>query len=330
MPTPHNTTNHRRLVAGVSIAGVVVCGAIGITAASADPAPTQAAGACTTTAHIGDSTSIGMTDPQFLPDTTEQLPAQYAAIAGVHNTIVDAASGRAVVEQIANASPGVDAIAAANTHNPDCYVIALGDNDAANEAADSAVTAAERIDRVMALTNGKPVLWPTVKTTAAAAAPADNTAMIHFNDALRAATGRYPNLHVFDWAAQATDDLFFPDGIHYTVEGTKARIAAFAHALSDMSHTAATAQTPSAEEAADIADTTSVDDTTSPETTDGDTTTPAVTTPTIETTTATETSTATTSVTTTATPPKTTVTVTATPPTTTITATTTTTATPAR
>lgn len=324
MPTPHNTTNHRRLVAGVSIAGVVVCGAIGITAAAADPAATPTAGACTTTAHIGDSTSVGMTDPQFLPDTNEQLPAQYAAIAGVHNTIVDAASGRAVVEQIANASPGVDAIAAANTHNPDCYVIALGDNDAANEAAGSAVTAAERIDRVMALTNGKPVLWPTVKTTAAAAAPADNTAMIHFNDALRAATGRYPNLHVFDWAAQASDDLFFPDGIHYTVEGTKARIAAFAHALRDMSQTAAAAQTPSTEETTDTADTT----------TDDDTTTPADTTPTTETTTATETttetSTATTTVTTTATPPKSTVTVTATPPTTTITATTTSTATPAR
>lgn len=229
-------TRTRTLVAGSVAAAAVAAGSVaGLAFADEQPIP-EAPGVCKTVAHIGDSTSMGMTDPQVIPDEKNRLEAKYAAVAGVEKTIVDAAGGRAIVEAVGQASPGVEAVRAVAAQ-ADCFVVALGTNDAANEAVGSQVKADQRIEQVLSLTAGKPVLWPTVKTTEAAAsvngyAPAG---MAVFNEALIRATQRFSNLTVFKWDEQADDALFVEDGIHYTADGTQKRIDAFAEALKTVS-----------------------------------------------------------------------------------------------
>ncbi|QTI67269.1 hypothetical protein [Gordonia polyisoprenivorans] len=141
------------------------------------------------------------------------------------------------VERTNTATPGLEALETINQQNPDCYVVALGTNDAAAVAAGASVNAAQRIEKVMAIANGRPVLWPTVKTTDAARSHTGFApeAMTAFDQALDAATAAYPNLTVFDWAAQASDSLFYPEGIHYTPDGTMEGVTKFAEAVRDMS-----------------------------------------------------------------------------------------------
>lgn len=226
---------HTRIRVGAGVTALAAS-AIITGVATADPGESAAPpGVCKTVADIGDSTSLGMDDPQITPDP-DRLSTKYSAVAGVERTLFDAAGGRAVIERVGEASPGLEALAALNESHPDCYVIALGTNDAANEAVGSTVDAAERIDQMMALTNGKPVLWPTVKTlpTATVDGYAPDS-MTSFNTALIEATSRHPNLTVYDWASEAADDLFADDGIHYTADGMKLRITKFAEALREIS-----------------------------------------------------------------------------------------------
>lgn len=230
------TGNHTRagrtlLRAGTAAAAVVVASSAAAGLAAADES-TASTSSCSVVAHIGDSTSVAMNDSAYL-DVADQMTTQYKAV-GVEQVIDDSLGGRAIIERVNGGTSGEDVLNAVNagTPAPDCYVIALGTNDAANVAVGSAVSNADRIAKVLELTGDKPVVWPTVKTTAAATAPGcQPESMTAFNDALNAAAADHPNLKVLDWAAEADDALFAPDGIHYSVEGTKARVKAFAAAL---------------------------------------------------------------------------------------------------
>lgn len=220
------------LIGGLAVASLIAGATVMAGLAVAEEATINDA-RCKIVAHIGDSTSVGMTDPQVVPTADDQLPAKYKAVAGVEETIVDAVGGRAIVEQVGEASRGVDAMRAA-AMRADCFVVALGVNDALNIASGSQVSADSRIEQMLAIADGKPVMWPTVKTTAAAektTAAAAPKNMEAFNAALLRATSAYPNLAVFQWDQRATEDLFSDDGIHYTAEGTQARIDAFSSAL---------------------------------------------------------------------------------------------------
>ena len=42
---------------------------------------------------------------------------------------------------------------------------------------------------------------------------------------------RYPNMRIYDWAADVKDDWFIEDGIHFTSPGYAARAELIAHAL---------------------------------------------------------------------------------------------------
>jgi hypothetical protein len=56
--------------------------------------------------------------------------------------------------------------------------------------------------------------------------------MILWNQALEAATARWPNLRVYDWATvAATGAAPYSDGIHHTTAGYAVRDAAIADAL---------------------------------------------------------------------------------------------------
>jgi hypothetical protein len=185
---------------------------------------------CRTVAHIGDSTSVGLISPDYLPNRAQRLRARYASV-GVTSTWVDAAGGRSVVE----AMPGqVNGYGVATNWDSEgfrgCWVIALGTNDTANVSVGSTVGRMGRIQEMMSAAHGQPVLWVNVKTLDTAG-PWAESSMRLWNATLRQACTRYPNLRIFDWAKVAHDDWFISDGIHYTSAGYAARAQMIASAL---------------------------------------------------------------------------------------------------
>jgi hypothetical protein len=185
---------------------------------------------CTTVGHIGDSTSVGMVSPDYLPDPAQRLAAQYADI-GVRHLWVDASGGRSIVETL----PGqVNGYNVARTWASDgfrgCWVLALGTNDTANVSVGSAVSRTARIEEMMAAADGEPVLWVNAHTLLTSG-PWSEANMETWNDALLAACSRYPNMRIFNWAAMDRPTYHIADGIHYTSAGYAIRAAAIARAL---------------------------------------------------------------------------------------------------
>jgi hypothetical protein len=185
---------------------------------------------CTTVGHIGDSTSVGMVSPDYLPDPAQRLAAQYADV-GVRHLWVDASGGRSIVETL----PGqVNGYNVARTWASDgfrgCWVLALGTNDTANVSVGSAVSRTARIEEMMAAADGEPVLWVNAHTLLTSG-PWSEANMETWNDALLAACSRYPNMRIFNWAAMDRPAYHIADGIHYTSAGYAIRAAAIARAL---------------------------------------------------------------------------------------------------
>jgi peptidoglycan/LPS O-acetylase OafA/YrhL len=191
---------------------------------------TELSTACTSVAHIGDSTSIGLMSPQFLPDPELRIDAQYQRVgAGTIRTEISGA--RAIVETY-KSEVNAEAIAKSLTAlgHDGCWVFALGTNDSANSAAGSVVGAKDRIDRMMRAAHGLPVMWPTLKTLTTVG-PYANASMLKFNAALLAACARYPNLRIYDWAGEVETTWYQRDGIHFTSQGYAERARHLARAL---------------------------------------------------------------------------------------------------
>ena len=185
---------------------------------------------CTSVVHIGDSTSVGMMSSAFVEDPALRLDAQYAAV-GATDFRNEISGARSIVERLTgqlNADEVAQQLRASGYHG--CWVLALGTTDAANIAVGSRVSAAQRIDRMMAVIGDDPVLWVDVKTLVADGAWS-NPHMAAWNLELVAATTRYPNLQIYDWAAVVQDAWFQDDGIHYTSAGNVERARLIAEAL---------------------------------------------------------------------------------------------------
>lgn len=185
---------------------------------------------CTSVIQIGDSTSVGVDSAAKVPTPADTLSAQYKRV-GATTVDLDADGGRSIVETVSGHPNAAETV---STHlakgEKGCWVIAMGVNDAANIAVGSTVHADERIDRIMNQLAGQPVLWPTVTTSNPSVRGYSAAAMASFNNALRRAVVRYPNLAIYDWAA-AAKPAWFVDGIHYTAAGTAERNRRFADAL---------------------------------------------------------------------------------------------------
>jgi hypothetical protein len=185
---------------------------------------------CRSVAHIGDSTSADLISPDYLPDPAQRLAARYADV-GVRNLRIDASGGRSIVEALPGQVNGFDVARGWRSQGyRGCWVFALGTNDAANVAAGSAVGLTARIDRMMSVAHGDPVLWVNTRTLLSSGDPSESNEA-QWNDALARALTRYPNMRVFNWAAVARPGWFLPDGIHYTSAGCAARARAIADAL---------------------------------------------------------------------------------------------------
>jgi peptidoglycan/LPS O-acetylase OafA/YrhL len=202
-----------------------------VPAASADAshaAPLRTS--CRAVAHIGDSTSDGLVSPDYLPNPAQRLPERYEDV-GVQTVRTDISGARSVVEVLPGQVNGYDAARAmVQAGFRGCWVIALGTNDTADVAAGSEVGLMTRIERMMSVANGAPVLWVSVKSLLVSGPYAESN-MLRWDNTLLQACARYPNMRIFDWASLVKTRWFIADGIHFTSPGYAARAKMIADAL---------------------------------------------------------------------------------------------------
>jgi len=209
------------------------------TAPRATPAPTGPARhhahglrtSCRYVAHIGDSTSVDLTATGGdITDPAQQLPARYADV-GVKHLLLDASGGRSIVEEMPGQVNGYDV--AQNWWNQGyrgCWVFALGTNDTANISAGSNVGMMARIQEMMSVAHGEPVMWVNTVTQLHSGAWSEANEQA-WDNTLVSLLAKYPNMRIFNWASVAQPAWFLPDGIHYNPVGCAARAQAIADAL---------------------------------------------------------------------------------------------------
>jgi peptidoglycan/LPS O-acetylase OafA/YrhL len=186
---------------------------------------------CKAIVHIGDSTSEGLDNAEYLPEEGQRIPARYAEVGAkeVHMEVQGATS----IEEQFEGNPNAQEVAAAWKAEgfKGCWVLALGTNEAANVAAGSTVTERERIEKMMTIIGDEPVLWVNVRSLVEAGDPYSKENMEKWDEELVAACASYPNMRVYDWASDVKDDWFIEDGIHFTSPGYAARAQLIALAL---------------------------------------------------------------------------------------------------
>ena len=196
--------------------------------------PAQAAASkrssCRSVIHIGDSTSEGLTSPEYLPLESQRIEAQYARVgATIQHYAISGA--RSIVETY-EGEPNAYEVAQAwkNESYRGCWVLALGTNDSANVFVDSGTDSLERIERMMSAIGNEPVMWVNVKSLVESGPYAEEN-MKKWDEALLEACPKYPNMRVYDWASAVRDPWFIEDGIHFTSPGYAARSQLIASAL---------------------------------------------------------------------------------------------------
>ena len=203
--------------------------------APASPAPGTPGGgplrtSCQSVAHIGDSTSEGLTSPNYLPNPKQRITARYEDV-GVRTVVTDIEGARSIVEVLPGGVNGYNAAKnILRTGFRGCWVIALGTDDTADVAVGSTYSLKYRISQMMAVTRGMPVMWVNV-ISLLNSGPYAEANMAKWNRALLAACARYPNMRVMNWAALARRSWFISDGIHYTSLGYMHRALDIANAL---------------------------------------------------------------------------------------------------
>ena len=185
---------------------------------------------CDSVVHVGDSTSIGLMDPDYGLRRRERIDAQYRDV-GVEDVDTDILGARSIVEHYKDQPNAQEATAKRMDDGYDgCWVFAMGTNEVANQYAGGVVDLPDRIALLMDEIDGQPAMWLTVKTVLSSG-PWQNAEMLKWNDALRDACEKYPNLRVYDWASQVRNRWFIPDGIHFTTPGYVKRAKWTARAL---------------------------------------------------------------------------------------------------
>jgi peptidoglycan/LPS O-acetylase OafA/YrhL len=198
---------------------------------SAPPVTDPDRTACAAVAYIGDSTSLGLIDPEYLPNPKLRLDARFTE-EGVVTQKFDIAGARSIVETVPGVINGRDAAQAIrDTGFTGCWVLGLGTNESANVALGSTYTIDYRIQQMMDVIGDEPVMWINTKTIVADGGPYDNQNTAPWNDGLLAACPRYPNMRVYDWVDTVRDNWYIDDGIHYTTYGYAQRSRMIAEAL---------------------------------------------------------------------------------------------------
>jgi peptidoglycan/LPS O-acetylase OafA/YrhL len=186
---------------------------------------------CKAVVHIGDSTSEGLDSAEYLPLENQRIPSRYEEV-GVKEVDMQVQGARSIEERYEEQPNAQEVAAAAKEEGFEgCWVLALGTNEAANVAAGSNVGERERIDKMMAIIGTEPVLWVNVKSLVEAGDPYSSENMKKWDVELVAACSLYPNMRIYNWAADVKDEWFIEDGIHFTSPGYAARAQLIAQAL---------------------------------------------------------------------------------------------------
>jgi hypothetical protein len=193
------------------------------------PPPTHTA--CTSVVYIGDSTSDGESNPEFVPNRKLRAPAQLRKV-GVKHVHMEVSGARSIVERfegIPNGATVAQGYVAHGYHG--CWILALGTNDSADVNAGSNVGLNQRIHEMMHIIGDQPVMWINVLTIDGSPEYYEESGMHQWDQDLIAACRRYPSMRVMNWAALAKHQWFIPDGVHYTTVGYEHRTKLIAHAL---------------------------------------------------------------------------------------------------
>jgi peptidoglycan/LPS O-acetylase OafA/YrhL len=187
---------------------------------------------CRAVAHMGDSTSDGLVSRSYLPKPRERIAAQYEDV-GVRSVVTDISGARSVVEVLPGQVNGYDAMRKLTRGGfRGCWVIALGTNDTADVTAGSNVGLATRIGRVMKAAHGEPVMWVNVRSLLNSG-PYAEANMARWDQSLLKECPKYPNMRVYNWAAEVRRKWYISDGIHFTSIGYKHRAKMIAEALAN-------------------------------------------------------------------------------------------------
>ncbi|NHA69936.1 acyltransferase family protein [Phycicoccus flavus] len=186
---------------------------------------------CTQVVHVGDSTSIGLVNADYLPRAADRVDARYRRV-GATDVTTDVLGARSIVESYKGQANAEEAVARrVDAGYRGCWVIVMGVNEAANQYVGGVVPLRDRIDLVMRhIPSGTPVLWTTTKTLRGSG-PYGDAEMQKWNTALEQSCGRYPSMRVYDWRSEVEDSWFVSDRIHYTSVGYRQRSARLAAAL---------------------------------------------------------------------------------------------------
>jgi peptidoglycan/LPS O-acetylase OafA/YrhL len=187
---------------------------------------------CTSVVHIGDSTSDGLFSNDYLPDKSQQIPAQYADV-GVKTTIDKVVGATSVVESLPG-TPNAQTMASGEIKSGyhGCWVIALGTNDTADVAVGSEIGRVQRIKTMMSIIGNQPVMWVEVKSILSSGPYAESN-MELWDQALQQELPNYPNMRLYNWPAVVQHSWFINDGIHYTSDGYAHRGKDIAEALAE-------------------------------------------------------------------------------------------------
>jgi peptidoglycan/LPS O-acetylase OafA/YrhL len=186
---------------------------------------------CKAVVHIGDSTSEGLDSPEYLPLASQRIEARYAEVGATEQHME--ISGARSIEERFEGEPNAQEVAEAWKLEgfKGCWVLALGTNDAADVAVGSSVSDRERIDKMMTILAGEPVMWVNVRSIVESGDPYSAENMRKWDEELVAACAFYPDMRVYNWAADVKDEWFIEDGIHFTSPGYAARAELIAQAL---------------------------------------------------------------------------------------------------
>jgi len=194
------------------------------------PPPPPPRTSCESVVHIGDSTSEGLTSPEYEPNPANRITARYADV-GVKHSIMKIVGATSVVESLPgtpNAYQMASQVKQSGFHG--CWVIALGTNDTADVYAGSNVGRTQRIEKMMSLIGNQPVMWVEV-TSLLTSGPYSEQNMQLWNQALHQVQSHYPNMRIYNWPAVVQKSWFISDGIHYTSNGYAHRAVDIADAL---------------------------------------------------------------------------------------------------
>jgi hypothetical protein len=197
----------------------------------AKPLPPPTHTACKKVVYIGDSTSDGESNPEFVPNRKLRAVAELKQ-AGVKHVHMEVSGARSIVETFEGIPNGAS-VAQSYVHHGyhGCWILALGTNDSADVNAGSNIGLKARIHQMMSIIGNQPVMWVNVLSIAGSPQYYEESGMHRWDEDLLAACQAHPSMRVLDWATLAKHQWFIPDGVHYTTPGYEHRTKLIVHGL---------------------------------------------------------------------------------------------------